>query len=160
MRQFRQQRTLAGLLLPAGLFLTLFFVVPLLVVLLQSLRADGTVSLQRYVEVLSDAQLRRVYLRTLRLGLIVTPLAALLSYPAAYYIARRSQRRRSLLMSLVILPLMTSPVARTLRLVGDSGPFRLGQPDAARPGDHCGAATACCTPSVRSYWDCCSCFYR
>lgn len=125
MRQFHQQRTLAGLLIPAGLFLTLFFVVPLLVVLLQSLHADGTVSLQRYVEVLTDAQLRRVYLRTLRLGLIVTPLAALLSYPAAYYIARRSRRRRSLLMSLVILPLMTSPVARTYAWLVILGRFGL-----------------------------------
>ena len=45
-----------------------------------------------------------VYLRTLKLGLIVTGISVLMSYPAAFVLARMPARRRSFLMLLVILP--------------------------------------------------------
>lgn len=96
------------------MFLFVFFVAPLLFVLVESFRtAEATIALTRYREVITDDQFGRVYLRTLKIALIVTPLAVLLSYPSAYVLSRISHGRKSILMSLVILPLMTSPVART-----------------------------------------------
>lgn len=125
MRQFNQKRALTALLTPALAFIALFFLFPLLFVLFESFRLEGAFTLQRYWETLTSEQVHTVYLRTLRLGLIVTPLAALLAYPAAYYISRMKSGRRSLLMSLVILPLMTSPVARTYAWLVILGRFGL-----------------------------------
>jgi putative spermidine/putrescine transport system permease protein len=114
MRQLGQRRALALLLAPALVFIAFFFVLPLLIVMGETFRdAGGKLTLARYVELLADPQLLKVYGRTLGLGAIVTPIAALASYPAAYAIARMGPGRRSLMMSLVVLPLMTSPVART-----------------------------------------------
>lgn len=107
------------------MFIALFFLFPLLFVLLESFRFEGAFTVQRYWETLTSEQLHTVYLRTLKLGLIVTPLAALLAYPAAYYISRMKSGRRSLLMSLIILPLMTSPVARTYAWLVILGRFGL-----------------------------------
>jgi len=126
MKPLRQRWTLALLLAPALLFLGFLFVLPLLFVLGGSLRGEGgSLSLGRYVEFLADPQVLRVYGRTLALGAIVTPIAALASYPAAYAIVHTSGGRRSLLMSLVVLPLMTSPVARTYAWLVILGRFGL-----------------------------------
>ncbi len=114
MRQLFQTRTILLLVLPALLVLTLFFLFPLVFVLADSVRNPaGNLTLARYVSFLSDSDTSRVYWRTLQLGLIVTILAALLSYPTAYLMARMTPRRRAFMMSLVILPLLTNPVART-----------------------------------------------
>ncbi len=114
MRQLFQTRTILLLVLPALLVLTLFFLFPLVFVLADSLRNPaGNLTLARYVSFLSDSDTSRVYWRTLQLGLIVSILAALLSYPTAYLMARMTPRRRAFMMSLVILPLLTNPVART-----------------------------------------------
>lgn len=114
MNQLHGRRTLFLLLGPAGAFLLVFFVAPLLFVLVESFQTpDAAFTMVRYGDVLRDDQFARVYLRTLKIALIVTPLAVLLGYPSAYLLSRISQGRKSILMSLVILPLMTSPVART-----------------------------------------------
>ncbi len=114
MRQLFQTRTILLLVLPALVVLTLFFLFPLVFVLTDSVRnPNGTLTFARYVSFLTDPDSNRVYLRTLELGLIVTILAAILSYPTAYLMSRMSPRRRTLAMSLVILPLLTNPVART-----------------------------------------------
>jgi putative spermidine/putrescine transport system permease protein len=125
MRQFNQKRALTALLTPALIFIALFFLFPLLFVLFESFRVEGVFTARRYWEALTNEQVHTVYVRTLKLGLIVTPLAALLAYPAAYYISRMKSGRRSLLMSLVILPLMTSPVARTYAWLVILGRFGL-----------------------------------
>ena len=114
MNHISLRRNLMLLLGPGSVFLLLVFLAPLLFVLVESLQApDRVVTLARYRDVLVDEQFRAVYFRTLKVALIVTPIAVLLAYPSAYYVSRVSGRRRSVLMSLVILPLMTSPVART-----------------------------------------------
>ncbi len=124
MNQLNLKRTLTLLILPGAIFLLLFFLVPLLFVFAESFRdAEGALTLARYGEVLSDRQFRHVYLRTLKIALIVTPLAVLLGYPSAYVIVRLPVGRKSLLMSLVILPLMTSPVARTFAWIVVLGRF-------------------------------------
>ncbi|MCX7839449.1 MAG: ABC transporter permease [Anaerolineae bacterium] len=126
MRQLFQTRTILLLITPALIFLALFFLLPLGLILIDSVRDASGWTLQRYGDVLAQEQIRSVYLRTLQLGLIVTVLAALMGYPAAYLIARLPANRRALVMSLVILPLLTNPVARTyawLVILGRNGFF-------------------------------------
>lgn len=126
MRQLFQTRTILLLVAPGLLFLALFFLLPLAFVLAESAQGPaGGSSVQRYLDFISDPQARNVYLRTLRLGALVTVLAAILAYPAAYAIARMSSGRRALLMALTILPLMTSPVARTYAWLVILGRFGL-----------------------------------
>ena len=108
------RRTLLLLLLPGGIFIAFFFLAPLVFILGESfVGADGSVTLQRYMDVFRDPQFYRIYLRTLKIGLIVTLLAVVISYPSAYIITNLPAGKKSVLMSLVILPLMTNPVART-----------------------------------------------
>jgi putative spermidine/putrescine transport system permease protein len=126
MTQNNIRRTLILLLLPGGIFLSFFFLVPLLFVLVESFTgADGGISLQRYVDLLKDPQFHQVYLRTLKIGLSVTFLAVIISYPSAYVITKLSVGKKSLLMSLVILPLMTSSVARTFAWIVILGRYGL-----------------------------------
>ncbi len=114
MRQIGQSRTIAILVLPALLFLVMFFVVPIVFLLGMSfLSDDGSFTLAGYVEFFGTKNSLTIYWRTLRIGVIVTVLATLFAYPGSYLLARMPGGRRSLLISLMILPLMTNPVART-----------------------------------------------
>ena len=128
MGQINKRRTLAVLIWPGLLFIVLFFLAPLLFVLTESVvdpNGNGFTT-TGYVNFFRDPVAVRVFRRTLRIGAIVTATAALLGYPASYLLSRLPAGRRTLLMSLVILPLMTNPVARTyawLILLGRFGLF-------------------------------------
>jgi len=114
MRQLNQNRTITILVAPALIFLTLFFILPLLAVMGSSFRGEaGGVTLAGYLDFFTDHNSLKIYWRTLRIGFIVTALAIVIAYPASYLLSRMPARRRAFLMSLVILPLMTNPVART-----------------------------------------------
>ncbi|MDL2230134.1 ABC transporter permease, partial [Treponema sp. OttesenSCG-928-L16] len=113
------------LLLGAGaLFIILFFAVPLAFILFESFFGDdGGFTFSRYSAVITDAQFGNVYWRTIKIALIVTPLAVLMGYPTAYLMMRLKASRKAILMTLVILPLMTSPVARTYAWIVILGRF-------------------------------------
>ncbi len=114
MNRLHLKKTFVLLLIPGLIFLLFFFLVPLLFVLVESFKgADGGITLIRYKEVLTNPQFRLVFARTLKIALIVTPIAVLVGYPSAYLMTKLPAAKKSILMSLVILPLMTSPVART-----------------------------------------------
>lgn len=114
MKQFGQSRTISLLIAPALAFLILLFVLPLTFVVFSTFQGDtGGLTLGRYASFAQDPVVQSVYLRTIRLAAIVTAIAIVVSYPASYAIAHMKTGRRSVLMSLIILPLMTNPVART-----------------------------------------------
>ena len=107
-------KALTMLLGTGSLFLIAFFLLPLLFVFSESFRdADGTLTLSRYLAVLGDTQFQNVYVRTLKMALIVTVIAVFTAYPTAYLMMKIKSSHKAVLMSLVIMPLMTSPVART-----------------------------------------------
>ena len=113
-RRPNQTRSIIVLVAPAFVFVLVFFVLPLLFLLSQSvLPEDGGFTLTGYVDFFESRVSRIVYLRTLKIGLIVTGISIVMSYPAAFLLAQMPARRRSFLMLLVILPLMTNAVART-----------------------------------------------
>jgi spermidine/putrescine transport system permease protein len=117
------------LLLPGGVWLLVFYVVPTITMLSISLQ---TGSLERgfrftgnfgiYPEVLlrNDTQI----LRSVGFGLLVTLICLLLAYPVAYTIAFRGGRWKNALLFLIILPFFVSFVIRTLEwrfLMADEG---------------------------------------
>jgi putative spermidine/putrescine transport system permease protein len=72
----------------------------------------------------ADELNREVFWRTLRLAGLVTFASAVIGYAAALAIAGMSASRRSLMVTLVVMPLMVSPVARTyawIVILGRSG---------------------------------------
>ena len=120
-------------LLPGGLWLIAFFVVPMLAMASVSLQ-EGTIgtgfrltfNFGIFAEALGrwDDQL----IRSLLYGLIVTLLTLLIGYPMAYTIAFRGGRYKSVLLLLVILPFFTSFIIRTISwqfILADQG-FVLG----------------------------------
>jgi spermidine/putrescine transport system permease protein len=117
--------------LPGGVWLALFFVIPMGAMLSMSLQegslAQGfrfTGHWQTYFDALGkyDTQL----IRSLLYGLIVTAATLAISYPMAYWIAFRGGRRKTLFLLLILLPFFTPFLIRTLSwklILADTGIF-------------------------------------
>jgi putative spermidine/putrescine transport system permease protein len=105
----------AFLVLPAALFLLVFFVLPLLDNGLRSVvPAEGTgFTLARYARLLTDGFYLKSIADTLLLSGIVTVVCVLIGYPVAYYLVRHAGRWSSLVVFLLIAPLLTSIIMRT-----------------------------------------------
>ena len=121
------------LLVPGGLWLVIFFVVPMAAMALVSLQTGSlgsgfelTWNFGVYPEVV--ARWSTQILRSLWYALVVTGLALVIGYPIAYTIAFRAGRYKNILLLLVILPFFTAFVIRTLNwrlILADNG-FVLG----------------------------------
>ncbi len=101
------------MVLPATLFAALVFIVPVSILLSEAFRVDGRWSLSAYIEFFSKPLNRTVFLRTLKLGALVTITSGVVGYAAAFCIVNLPPASRGRMFGLVILPLMISPVART-----------------------------------------------
>jgi spermidine/putrescine transport system permease protein len=103
-------------LLPATLWLILFFLLPLGLVLLYSfLPADGGDSgptLENYRRA-GDWLYLGIFGRSLGLGFLSTLACLLIGYPLAFFIATRAKRWRSALLLLIIIPFWTNFLVRT-----------------------------------------------
>ncbi|HXI80942.1 MAG TPA: ABC transporter permease, partial [Verrucomicrobiae bacterium] len=113
---------LAGivLILPGVLWLALFFLAPLVIILVVSLGtrdAGGHITLanpgvQNYIQATRPEYLP-AFANSLRYAGITTILSILIGYPIAYWISRFGGRRKILLLILVMLPFWTSYLIRT-----------------------------------------------
>ena len=120
-------------LVPGGLWLVAFFVVPMMAMSFVSLQTGSlttgfelTWNVGVYQEVI--VQWSPQILRSIWYALLVTSLTILIGYPIAYTIAFRGGRYKNVLLLLVILPFFTSFVIRTLNwrlILADNG-FVLG----------------------------------
>ncbi len=79
----------------------------------EGFRIDGGWTLSAYTGFFSESLNRTVFLRTLRLGLEVTAVSAVIGYAAAFAIVNLPPKGKGRMIGLVTLPLMISPVART-----------------------------------------------
>jgi spermidine/putrescine transport system permease protein len=107
------------LVLPGGLWLLLFFVVPMVAMLSLSLDEGDVVSgyaftfhWQTYVDAIGNYQ--EQILRSLAYGLITTLLQIALAFPIAYYVAFRVTRNKSTYLFVILLPFFVSFVLRTI----------------------------------------------
>ena len=101
------------LIVPALIFLLTAFVLPIALLFGNSFFEGSSFTLASYLDFLRDPVSQRAYLRTVRIAGLVTLLAMLICYPAAYAVSRIAARWRITLIALIILPLMTNSVART-----------------------------------------------
>ncbi len=109
---------LAGLLAPAGLWLGIFFLIPLLLILAYSFGTSGvyggiTLGFNpgNYLKVFDPLYLEIVG-RTLIIATLNTLLCLLLGYPLAYFIAFKGRRWRNALILMVMIPFWTSLLVR------------------------------------------------
>lgn len=113
-----------ALVLPAALFAGVVFLVPVVVLLAQGVHIDGQWTLSAYADFFSKSLNRTVFFRTLRLAALVTVIAAIIGYAAAYATVSLPERSKGRMIGLIVLPLMISPVARTyawIVLLGRTG---------------------------------------
>jgi len=68
--------------------------------------------ISNYVEFFSDSFNRAIFHRSLRLSLITTLLCIALGLPTAYYLSLIGERKRRILNSLILFPLLTNSVVR------------------------------------------------
>jgi spermidine/putrescine transport system permease protein len=130
----KHERWLLGILIgPSALYLLLFFVVPLLIVLVYSFLTRGTYgqlvwkfTIDNYVRVIDPLYLSILWHSVIIAG-INTLLCLLISYPFAYAIARmESVRARSIMIILVMIPFWTNFLVRTYAwrvILGTDGPL-------------------------------------
>ncbi|WP_165224873.1 ABC transporter permease [Affinirhizobium pseudoryzae] len=102
-----------ALALPAALFAALVFLVPVVLLLSEGFRNADQWTISAYVDFFSQPLNRAVFLRTLKLSALVTLVAAVIGYAAAYAIVSLPPGAKGRMVGLVVLPLMISPVART-----------------------------------------------
>jgi spermidine/putrescine transport system permease protein len=121
--------TLPFLLLPGGLWLALFFVIPMGFMFLVSLQVGTfdtgyqlTWNFGIYPAVV--AEYWDLYVRSAVFALTTTLITLVIGYPVAYFIAFRGGRMKSVLLLLVVLPFFVSFVIRTLNwrmILSDNG---------------------------------------
>jgi spermidine/putrescine transport system permease protein len=119
--------------LPGGLWLAIFFVVPILVMLSLSLQSGNveegfrfTWQWSNYTDAWDFYHVQ--FVRSIVYGLIVTVLCLVLAYPMAYWIAFYGGRHKSTYLFLILLPFFVSFVIRTASwkfILNDQG-FVLG----------------------------------
>jgi spermidine/putrescine transport system permease protein len=119
--------------LPGGLWLGIFFVVPILVMLSLSLQSGNAEEGFRFTWEWSNYAdawefYHTQFVRSIVFGLIVTVLCLVLAYPMAYWIAFYGGSRKSTYLFLILLPFFVSFVIRTASwkfILNDEG-FVLG----------------------------------
>lgn len=111
--------TAALIAVPIIVLYVLFFVWPILDVLLRSLSADGkadytslSFSLENYVALFQDDFLLLVEWRTVSLAVNSTLITVLLAFPTAYFISRLRRRTAGILLLLILIPFWVSIVVR------------------------------------------------
>jgi spermidine/putrescine transport system permease protein len=116
---FQRARLPAWLLAPAMIWMGLFFLLPLLLVLVISFASRGTYggvewvfTLANYTNV-ADPLYLKVFLRSLVMAAITTALCLVMGFPLAYYMARSPARWQSAWLLLVMIPFWTNFLVRT-----------------------------------------------
>ncbi|MCI5076112.1 ABC transporter permease subunit [Oricola sp.] len=114
-----------ALSLPVTAWLLLAFAAPMGVVLLLSLHEFpspfGPVfqkpSLVQFAKILSDPFYLSIIAETVGLGLAVTIVSAVLGYPLAHWLARMPSKWRALSFAVILIPLLTNVVVRSLGII-------------------------------------------
>ncbi|MFB4299927.1 ABC transporter permease [Actinomadura sp. NTSP31] len=119
------------MILPSGLWMLAFFIIPIVLMVSLSLQTgnliDGfqqTFHWQNYTDSLNTYGDKVV--RSLWYGLLATILCIALAYPAAYWIAFRGGRHKSTYLFLLLLPYFVSFILRTVSwklVLTDNGPI-------------------------------------
>jgi spermidine/putrescine transport system permease protein len=114
--------------IPLYVWIILFTIVPLVMIFVYAVfefRPDGVhFTLEHLKYVFTDKQVLQAELRSLNYAFISTVICLLLGYPLAYFLSRLSERMRSFLSILLLLPMWMNFIIRTyamLSLIDEEG---------------------------------------
>lgn len=115
----RHRLRLFGLLLPGTFWLIVFFLAPLVIIVIYSflLRSETgdiqwTFSLANYVRLFSNPLYLGVFWRSFWYAIITTVMCLLIGYPLAFFISRQNERWRATLIFLIMIPFWTNFLVR------------------------------------------------
>lgn len=107
------------MIFPVAFWLVVFVAIPLLYILTISFLQKGTYgdievifNFENYKQVLDPLYLK-VFGSSIIMATVTTMLCIFIGYPFAYFIARKSEVKRTLLITMVILPFLTNSLIRT-----------------------------------------------
>lgn len=110
-----------ALLLPASLLFIAVLIIPLVMTVMLSLYSWGQYTgiveeytFKNWIEVFADPYFGEMFLRTLRISVLATLLAAIVGAPEAYILSRMAPKWRGIFLLVILGPLLLSVVARTL----------------------------------------------
>lgn len=122
-------------LLPLSLWLTTFFVAPLIILIVYSLwtvenfQVQQIFTLTNYTSIFTQPLLYQAFLLSLQVALFTTIGASIIAFPLAYFIAKRVRRYQMLALLAVIVPFWTSYILRAYAwriLLGEQGVINKG----------------------------------
>ena len=129
----KRRATLLALSLPPYLWLCLFLIVPLILILALSLRADmqggvfslWTPSLHQYKTIFAIHEYWHRLGFSIAVALVVAVLAVALAYPVAYFLVFHAGRAAGLCLFLLLIPFLTSFLLRVMawRMLLDASPL-------------------------------------
>lgn len=91
------------------LLLILLVAFPLALLLWNSFRFDGQLSVQHYADVFSESRNFRPFINTIKLGGLTVLTSAIIALPTAYLVARTDLPLKGLIETLLIVPYMIPP---------------------------------------------------
>ncbi|RWM28424.1 ABC transporter permease subunit [Mesorhizobium sp.] len=112
-----------GLTVPAFAILLVVFGIPIILLFLTSINAPAF-SATNYYEFFGQPANVRVLFQTIEVSVVATVICLIVGYPTAYLIVTASKSVRMILIVLVIIPYLTSGLARTyawIVILGDRG---------------------------------------
>lgn len=129
----QEQRRGFLLALPEFGYLTLFFALPLVIVVVYSFatrnRFGGTDlsgwNVDSYLK-LAEPLVREIFFRSVWLAVLTTVICLVIGYPFAYYLATRSLRVRNVMLVFVMIPFWTNFLVRNYAwrvILGNDGPL-------------------------------------
>ncbi|NMP59482.1 ABC transporter permease [Enterococcus mundtii] len=109
---------------PGTILLLFFMILPLVNIIWPTIFTETGASLSAYTSFLTDDFNLKIFLRTIRVSVIVTLISAVLGIPTAYFIAGVGKKWKSLLMAMTMFPLLTNSVIRSfawINILGRTG---------------------------------------
>jgi spermidine/putrescine transport system permease protein len=130
--RFDRQTSFWGLVLPPSFWLALFFLTPLVLIALISLRPDvrgGMLApfaptLDQYRMLLDKAAYLRLFAISVGIALAVATSATVLAFPVAYFLSFRAGKHAGLFLALLLIPFWTSFLLRIMAwkvMLGSNG---------------------------------------
>jgi len=110
-------------IMPALLWMVIFFVIPLLFIVVVSFSTRGDVgnivykfTLENYIKLLNPLYID-IFFKSILIALYTTVLCLLVGYPFAFIIANSNKKFKPLLLLLIILPFWTNSLVRTYAMI-------------------------------------------
>ena len=109
------------LALPASLALLVFFIIPMVYILVKTISENGFAD---FVNFFTDPFYLDILWTTVRVSLISTVVSLVLGYPTAYFMARSKSRMKKVMIIIILFPFLVSAVVRSygwMVLLGQKG---------------------------------------